>query len=66
MQLNVMVFSVSVTSIYRKLFELLSLCTALAELSWPAILSKRHMFRYIKLSTNALEYQKMGYHFISG
>lgn len=51
---------------YRKLFELLSLCTALAELSWPAILSKRHTFRYIKLCTSALEYQNMGYCFISG
>ncbi|KAK1360076.1 GuaA [Heracleum sosnowskyi] len=29
----------------RKLFELLSLSTALAELAWPAILNKRHMFR---------------------
>ncbi|XP_059291247.1 uncharacterized protein LOC132044758 [Lycium ferocissimum] len=31
----------------KKLFELLSLCTALAELSWPAILSKRHTFREV-------------------
>ncbi|CAN4088524.1 unnamed protein product [Withania somnifera] len=31
----------------KKLFEFLSLCTALAELSWPAILSKRHMFREV-------------------
>ncbi|PHU02382.1 hypothetical protein BC332_27633 [Capsicum chinense] len=31
----------------KKLFELLSLCTALAELSWPAILNKRHMFREV-------------------
>ncbi|KAM3269016.1 putative GMP synthase [Capsicum chacoense] len=31
----------------KKLFELLSLCTALAELSWPAILSKRHLFREV-------------------
>ncbi|CAN4086415.1 unnamed protein product [Withania somnifera] len=31
----------------RKLFELLCLCTALAELSWPAILSKRHIFREV-------------------
>jgi hypothetical protein len=30
----------------RKLFELLVLSGALAELTWPAILSKRHMFRY--------------------
>nr|GMD30604.1 probable GMP synthase [glutamine-hydrolyzing] [Ipomoea batatas]GMD38828.1 probable GMP synthase [glutamine-hydrolyzing] [Ipomoea batatas]GMD38829.1 probable GMP synthase [glutamine-hydrolyzing] [Ipomoea batatas] len=29
----------------RMLFELLSLCTALAELTWPAILSRRQTFR---------------------
>jgi len=29
----------------RKLFELLVLSGALAELTWPAILSKRHIFR---------------------
>ncbi|WOH05506.1 hypothetical protein DCAR_0624923 [Daucus carota subsp. sativus] len=29
----------------RKLFELLSLSTALAELTWPAILNKRQLFR---------------------
>ncbi|KAL6563552.1 hypothetical protein OROGR_002511 [Orobanche gracilis] len=29
----------------KELFELLSLSTALAELSWPVILSKRHIFR---------------------
>ncbi|KAL6584961.1 hypothetical protein OROMI_004250 [Orobanche minor] len=29
----------------KKLFEMLSLSTALAELSWPVILSKRHIFR---------------------
>ncbi|CAH1428591.1 unnamed protein product [Lactuca virosa] len=29
----------------KKLFELLSLSTALAELTWPTILSKRHLFR---------------------
>jgi DNA-3-methyladenine glycosylase I len=29
----------------KKLFELLSLSTALAELTWPAILNKRHLFR---------------------
>ncbi|KHF97803.1 putative GMP synthase [glutamine-hydrolyzing] [Gossypium arboreum] len=29
----------------RKLFELLSLSGALAELTWPTILSKRHLFR---------------------
>ncbi|XP_031092111.1 uncharacterized protein LOC115996828 isoform X1 [Ipomoea triloba] len=31
----------------RKLFELLSLCTALAELTWPAILSRRQTFREV-------------------
>lgn len=30
----------------RKLFELLVFSGALAELTWPAILSKRHVFRY--------------------
>ncbi|KAF9680656.1 hypothetical protein SADUNF_Sadunf06G0144200 [Salix dunnii] len=30
-----------------KLFELLVLSSALAELTWPAILSKRHMFREV-------------------
>ncbi|CAN6459288.1 unnamed protein product [Victoria cruziana] len=31
----------------KKLFELLSLSGALAELTWPAILSKRHIFREV-------------------
>nr|GMD30600.1 probable GMP synthase [glutamine-hydrolyzing] [Ipomoea batatas] len=31
----------------RMLFELLSLCTALAELTWPAILSRRQTFREV-------------------
>lgn len=31
----------------KKLFELLVLSTALSELTWPAILSKRHLFRDI-------------------
>ncbi|CAH9112903.1 unnamed protein product [Cuscuta epithymum] len=31
----------------RKLFELLSLCTALAELTWPTILSRRQTFREV-------------------
>lgn len=34
-----------------KLFELLSLSVALAELTWPTILSKRNIFRYISIST---------------
>ncbi|GLU21975.1 hypothetical protein SLE2022_380780 [Rubroshorea leprosula] len=33
----------------KKLFELLSLSGALAELTWPAILNKRHIFREIFL-----------------
>lgn len=33
----------------KKLFELLSLSGALAELTWPAILNKRHLFREIFL-----------------
>ncbi|XP_022724820.1 uncharacterized protein LOC111281358 [Durio zibethinus] len=33
----------------KKLFELLSLSGALAELTWPTILNKRHMFREIFL-----------------
>jgi fermentation-respiration switch protein FrsA (DUF1100 family) len=32
--------------ICRKLFELLVLSGALAELTWPAILNKRPIFRY--------------------
>uniref|UniRef100_UPI001CB8E708 probable GMP synthase [glutamine-hydrolyzing] n=1 Tax=Erigeron canadensis TaxID=72917 RepID=UPI001CB8E708 len=31
----------------KKLFELLSLSTALAELTWPGILNKRHLFREV-------------------
>nr|GMD75319.1 DNA glycosylase superfamily protein isoform 1 [Ipomoea batatas] len=31
----------------KKLFELLVLCGALAELTWPSILSKRHIFREV-------------------
>ncbi|KAM7480272.1 hypothetical protein LguiA_028485 [Lonicera macranthoides] len=31
----------------KKLFELLSLSAALAELTWPAILNKRHLFREV-------------------
>ncbi|KAK1407110.1 hypothetical protein QVD17_38721 [Tagetes erecta] len=31
----------------KKLFELLSLSTALAELTWPIILNKRHLFREV-------------------
>ncbi|KAL3533076.1 hypothetical protein ACH5RR_006597 [Cinchona calisaya] len=31
----------------KKLFELLVLCGALSELTWPSILSKRHIFREV-------------------
>ncbi|KAL1809776.1 hypothetical protein ACET3Z_026766 [Daucus carota] len=31
----------------KKLFELLSLSTALAELTWPVILNRRHLFREV-------------------
>ncbi|KAI3686299.1 hypothetical protein L1987_79973 [Smallanthus sonchifolius] len=31
----------------KKLFELLSLSTALAEITWPIILNKRHLFREV-------------------
>lgn len=33
----------------RKLFELLVLSQALAEFTWPAILSRRDVFRYVHL-----------------
>lgn len=38
----------------RKLFELLVLSSSLAELSWPAILSKRHTFRYCLVRSTIL------------
>lgn len=38
----------------RKLFELLVLSGALAELTWPTILSKRHIFRYCSMKSNVL------------
>lgn len=33
----------------RKLFELLVFSQALAELSWPAILSRRDIFRHVSI-----------------
>lgn len=36
----------------RRLFELLSLSGALAELTWPTILNKRHIFREVFLDFN--------------
>ena len=38
--------SLSIHDTCRKLFELLSLSVSLAEPTWPAILNKRHTFRY--------------------
>ncbi|THF95043.1 hypothetical protein TEA_009936 [Camellia sinensis var. sinensis] len=43
----------------RKLFELLILSTALAELSWPAILNKRHMFREVFLDFDPIAVSKL-------
>ncbi|KAL1814499.1 hypothetical protein ACET3Z_017073 [Daucus carota] len=43
----------------RKLFELLSLSTALAELTWPAILNKRHMFRDVFQDFDPVEVAKL-------
>ncbi|CAN1344019.1 Probable GMP synthase [glutamine-hydrolyzing] [Linum perenne] len=43
----------------RKLFELLSLSGALAELSWPAILDKRQMFREIFLDFDPITVSKL-------
>lgn len=43
-------FRLILLSIYRKLFELLVLSGALSELTWSAILSKRHIFRYCFLA----------------
>ncbi|XP_047307283.1 uncharacterized protein LOC124910654 [Impatiens glandulifera] len=40
----------------KRLFELLSFSTALAELTWPAILNKRHAFRevFVEFDPNAV------------
>ncbi|XP_076893430.1 uncharacterized protein LOC143545405 [Bidens hawaiensis] len=43
----------------KKLFELLSLSTALAELTWPAILNKRHLFREIFHGFDPITVSKM-------
>ncbi|EOY26054.1 hypothetical protein QUC31_011909 [Theobroma cacao] len=43
----------------RKLFELLSLSGALAELTWPTILRKRHMFREIFLEFDPSSISKL-------
>ncbi|KAF5957209.1 hypothetical protein HYC85_004434 [Camellia sinensis] len=43
----------------KKLFELLILSTALAELSWPAILNKRHMFGEVFLDFDPIAVSKL-------
>ncbi|KAI8544192.1 hypothetical protein RHMOL_Rhmol08G0276700 [Rhododendron molle] len=43
----------------KKLFELLVLSTALAELTWPAILNKRHMFREVFLDFDPIAVSKL-------
>uniref|UniRef100_A0A7N0TGU7 DNA-3-methyladenine glycosylase I n=2 Tax=Kalanchoe fedtschenkoi TaxID=63787 RepID=A0A7N0TGU7_KALFE len=43
----------------RKLFEFLVLCGALAELTWPAILSKRHVFRGVFLDFDPVAVSKL-------
>ncbi|XP_076948248.1 uncharacterized protein LOC143620428 [Bidens hawaiensis] len=43
----------------KKLFELLSLSTALAELTWPAILNKRLLFREVFLGFDPVAVSKL-------
>ncbi|KAG8379715.1 hypothetical protein BUALT_Bualt07G0118000 [Buddleja alternifolia] len=43
----------------KKLFELLSFSTALAELTWPVILSKRHIFRDVFLDFDPVAVSKL-------
>ncbi|XP_073295712.1 uncharacterized protein [Primulina huaijiensis] len=43
----------------NKLFELLSFSTALAELTWPVILSKRHLFREVFLNFDPVAVSKL-------
>ncbi|KAK1288229.1 hypothetical protein QJS10_CPB19g00700 [Acorus calamus] len=43
----------------RKLFELLVLSGALAELTWPTILSKRHVFREVFMDFDLVSVAKM-------
>uniref|UniRef100_A0A803P0B5 Uncharacterized protein n=1 Tax=Cannabis sativa TaxID=3483 RepID=A0A803P0B5_CANSA len=43
----------------KKLFELLSLSGALAELTWPAILNKRHLFREVFLDFDPIAISKL-------
>ncbi|XP_073015407.1 uncharacterized protein [Primulina eburnea] len=43
----------------NELFELLSFSTALAELTWPVILSKRHLFREVFLNFDPVAVSKL-------
>lgn len=43
----------------KKLFELLSFSTALAELTWPAILNKRNIFREVFLDFDPIAVSKL-------
>ncbi|KAH7569213.1 hypothetical protein ACOSP7_012516 [Xanthoceras sorbifolium] len=43
----------------KELFELLVLSSALSELAWPAILSKRHMFREVFVGFNPIAVSKL-------
>nr|XP_010908247.1 uncharacterized protein LOC105034696 [Elaeis guineensis] len=43
----------------KKLFELLVLSGALAELTWPAILSKRHIFREVFMDFDPISVSKL-------
>ncbi|KAL2242761.1 UNVERIFIED_CONTAM: DNA-3-methyladenine glycosylase 1 [Sesamum indicum] len=43
----------------KKLFELLSFSTALAEITWPIILSKRHIFREVFLGFDPVAVSKL-------
>ncbi|KAI3455230.1 hypothetical protein Pfo_011893 [Paulownia fortunei] len=43
----------------KKLFELLSFSTALAELTWPVILGKRHIFRDVFLDFDPIAVSKL-------
>ncbi|KAL2936598.1 DNA-3-methyladenine glycosylase 1 [Bienertia sinuspersici] len=50
----------------NKLFELLSLSTALAELSWPTILNKRNTFREVFFHFDPISVSKLNEKKISG
>ncbi|KAG6410683.1 hypothetical protein SASPL_128748 [Salvia splendens] len=43
----------------KKLFELLSFSTALAEITWPVILSKRHIFRDVFVNFDPIAVSKL-------